>query len=66
VRELRLDEYGEAHVALRHGPVIGSVVIKRLKRKLGVRGLFVVFLRRLSLAPFLGGRNRSLAPGFIL
>jgi hypothetical protein len=59
MREVRLDEYGEAHVALRHGPDTGSVVIKRLKRKLGVRRLFVVFLRWLSLVPFWVGLNRS-------
>jgi len=47
---MRLDEYGEAYVAFRHGEVIGRVVFERFKRKLRVRGLFVFFLRRVPLA----------------
>ena len=46
---MRLYQYGKAHVALRHGPVIERVVFERFKRQLRVRRLFVVLLRRLPL-----------------
>jgi hypothetical protein len=48
LREVRLEQDGEAHVALRHGQVFERVLPELIKR-LGVRRLLVIVLRGMPL-----------------
>ena len=44
MREVRVEEHGQALVALRHGQVLGRVFGRRNERRIGLRRLFIVVL----------------------
>lgn len=44
MREVRVEEHGQTLVALRHGQVLERVFGRRIKRRLGLRRLFIVVL----------------------
>ena len=44
MREVRVEEHGQAFVALRHGQVLGRVFGRRFERRLGLRRLFIIVL----------------------
>ena len=63
MRDVRVEEHGQALVALRHGQVLGRVFGRRNERQLGLRRLFIVVLCGLQMiAPrTLGGWYTTLA-----
>ncbi len=50
VREVRVEEDREAHVAFRHGQVLGRIVLFGFFKRLKLRRLLVLVLRGMSLA----------------
>lgn len=50
LREVRLEEDGEAHVSLRRGQVFKQFVIAIFERRHGLRRLLIVVLRGLQIA----------------
>lgn len=63
MREVRVEEHGQALIALRHGKVLGRVFGRRTEWQFGLRRMFIIVLCGLQMiaARLLGGWDTTLA-----